>query len=74
LGKLHDVQYINAKLRQLNDIQNCSKTWQINKRTNIDYPSTIYIAEGDIITLPTQTSDLNQHQYSLYEHVGNTVL
>jgi len=64
LGKLEEVNFIEANLQPFGDIGALRRTWNVNNQKTVNYPHNVRICEGDSITFPLLHNELNRHQIS----------
>ena len=67
LGKLEEVNSIEANLQPLGDIGALRRTWNVNNQKTVNHPNNVRICEGDQIVLPLLHNELNRHKISFVQ-------
>ena len=66
LGRLPRIVTVQATMRATVDIPSVTRTWTVQNKSAVDYPTFISLIQGDRIDLPSaQGSEVSKHTYSL---------
>ena len=75
LGPLLDITSITASISQIGDINGTSRTWALEEKHRINYPSQqIKLIEGDTLNFPVLHNELSVHQITFTETVSGKVI